>query len=246
MHDTYTKRHRFCAAPKATDLQISTSPFTFFFSYFTLSSFHHTSSIKTPLSFSHLKHPKSKREKKSTMTTSFSTAAPFLLVLLLSISSTVVYGASHHHAAAPAPSVDCSTLILNMADCLSFVSSGGTEAKPSRLCCDGLKTVLKTDAECICEAFKSSASLGVTLNLTKASTLPAACKLHAPSIANCGASVAPTTAPGLAPGVAAPGPDAGGSLAPNQSPGNDGSSLIPISFTTVFSAIFFTLFLSRV
>lgn len=62
-------------------------------------------------------------------------------------------------------------------------------AKPEGTCCSGLKTVLKTDAECLCEAFKSSASLGVTLNITKASTLPASCKLHAPSIANCGCKI---------------------------------------------------------
>lgn len=121
------------------------------------------------------------------MATSFSTSTPFLFMLLLSIPS--VLGASHHHTAAPAPAVDCSTLILNMADCLSFVSAGGTEAKPASSCCNGLKTVLKADAECLCEAFKSSASLGVTLNMTKAATLPAACKLHAPSIAACGCKI---------------------------------------------------------
>ncbi|XP_020871549.1 non-specific lipid-transfer protein-like protein At5g64080 isoform X2 [Arabidopsis lyrata subsp. lyrata] len=173
---------------------------------------------------------------------SFTATTPLLVIVLLSLSSVSVLGASHHHAAAPAPSVDCSTLILNMADCLSFVSSGGTVAKPEGTCCSGLKTVLKTDAECLCEAFKSSASLGVTLNITKASTLPAACKLHAPSIANCGLSVAPSTAPG----GAAAGPETAGVLAPNPSPGNDGSSLIPISITTLFSAVLFVLFSSRV
>ncbi|XP_010484179.1 PREDICTED: non-specific lipid-transfer protein-like protein At5g64080 [Camelina sativa] len=172
-----------------------------------------------------------------------SSVTPFLLAVLLSLSSVSVLSASHHHAAAPAPSVDCSTIILNMADCLSFVTSGGTVTKPEGTCCSGLKTVLKTDAECLCEAFKSSASLGVTLNITKASTLPAACKLHAPSIANCGLSVAPTVAPGLAPGAAAAaGPDSAGTLAPNPSPGNDGSSLIPISIATLFSAVLFVLF----
>lgn len=122
-------------------------------------------------------------------TTLSSTATPLLLIVLLSLSSVSVLSASHHHTAAPAPSVDCSTLILNMADCLSFVTSGGTVAKPEGTCCSGLKKVLKTDAECLCEAFKSSASLGVTLNITKASTLPTACKLHAPSIANCGCKI---------------------------------------------------------
>ncbi|KAJ4897307.1 Non-specific lipid-transfer protein-like protein [Raphanus sativus] len=183
------------------------------------------------------------------MATSFSAATPFLFILLLSVSSVSVHGASHHHTAAPAPAVECSTLILNMAPCLDFVTAGGKEAKPQSACCDGLKTVLKANAECLCEGFKSSASFGVTLNMTKAATLPTACKLHAPSISNCGLSVTPAMAPGLAPGGAvAAGPGAAGTtLAPNQSPGNDGSSLIPISFTTtLFSALFFVLFLSRV
>jgi hypothetical protein len=93
-------------------------------------------------------------------------------------------GSSSHNA--PAPSVDCSTLILNMADCLSYVTNGSTVTKPEGTCCVGLKTVLKADAECLCEAFKSSASLGVVLNVTKATALPAACKVSAPSAANCG------------------------------------------------------------
>jgi hypothetical protein len=92
-------------------------------------------------------------------------------------------GATSPHA--PAPSVDCSSLILTMADCLSFVTNGSTTTKPEGGCCVGLKTVLKADAACLCEAFKSSASLGVVLNVTKASSLPAACKVSAPAAANC-------------------------------------------------------------
>ncbi|CAN8264449.1 unnamed protein product [Cochlearia groenlandica] len=194
------------------------------------------------------------------MALTFSSTIPFVFILLLSISSVTIHAASQHHTAAPAPSVDCSTLILNMADCLSFVSSGSTDAKPQGTCCSGLKTVLKSDAECLCEAFKSSASFGVTLNITKASSLPTACKLHAPSISKCGLSVAPTMAPGLAPGGAAFGPGGAafgpggaafgpggaGILAPNSSPGNDGSYLVPISVTTLFSGLLFGLFLSFV
>ncbi|KAM1304098.1 hypothetical protein ACFX2F_021819 [Malus domestica] len=76
--------------------------------------------------------------------------------------------------AAPVPAVDCSSLILNMADCLSFVSNGNTDTKLAETCCSGLKTVLKADASCLCETFKSSAQLGVVLNITKGTTLPAA------------------------------------------------------------------------
>uniref|UniRef100_A0A6P4AG19 non-specific lipid-transfer protein-like protein At2g13820 isoform X1 n=1 Tax=Ziziphus jujuba TaxID=326968 RepID=A0A6P4AG19_ZIZJJ len=102
-----------------------------------------------------------------------------LLCAVVAIFSAVDYAEC---GSAPAPAVDCSSLILSMADCLSFVSNGSTVTKPEGTCCAGLKTVLKADAACLCEAFKSSAQLGVVLNVTKASTLPAACKVSAPSV----------------------------------------------------------------
>ncbi|KAK4803975.1 hypothetical protein SAY86_003792 [Trapa natans] len=98
---------------------------------------------------------------------------------------------------APAPAVDCSSLVLTMADCLSFVSNGSTVDKPEGTCCSGLKTVLKTDAECLCEAFRSSAQLGVVLNVTKALALPSACKVSSASTSNCDLSIAPASSPGM-------------------------------------------------
>ncbi|XP_041011802.1 non-specific lipid transfer protein GPI-anchored 31-like [Juglans microcarpa x Juglans regia] len=144
-------------------------------------------------------------------------------------------GASSQHA--PAPSVDCSSLILNMADCLSFVSEGSTTTKPEGNCCVGLKTVLKADAACLCEAFKSSASLGVVLNVTKAMALPAACKVSAPAAANCALSLTPAAAPSdLSPeaspvSVAAPPEATSGEneIAPSPAPGSSGSSVLAIS-----------------
>ncbi|KAA0031495.1 hypothetical protein IC582_000271 [Cucumis melo] len=100
---------------------------------------------------------------------------------------------------APAPAVDCSSLILNMADCLSFVSNDSTTTKPQGTCCSGLKTVLKADADCLCEAFKNSAQLGVVLNVTKALSLPAACKVSAPAASNCKLSISPASSPAVTP-----------------------------------------------
>ncbi|CAL5438696.1 unnamed protein product [Camellia sinensis] len=98
-------------------------------------------------------------------------------------------------APAPSPSADCSTLILNLADCLTYVIGGSTVKTPEGACCTGLKTVLKTDPECLCEGFKNSGQLGVTLNITKALALPSACHVSAPSLSNCGLSLAPGAAP---------------------------------------------------
>ncbi|KAH7518559.1 non-specific lipid transfer protein GPI-anchored 31 isoform X2 [Ziziphus jujuba] len=159
-----------------------------------------------------------------------------LLCAVVAIFSAVDYAEC---GSAPAPAVDCSSLILSMADCLSFVSNGSTVTKPEGTCCAGLKTVLKADAACLCEAFKSSAQLGVVLNVTKASTLPAACKVSAPSVSNCELdSTSPSGAPAQSPAgseaspstAAAPELGAGASeQAPAPAPGSSGSSTLPIS-----------------
>ncbi|XP_021826192.1 non-specific lipid-transfer protein-like protein At5g64080 [Prunus avium] len=154
-----------------------------------------------------------------------------LVVMAVAMAAFGECGSTHH--AAPAPAVDCSSLILNMADCLSFVSNGSTDTKPAGTCCSGLKMVLKADAACLCEAFKSSAQLGVVLNITKAASLPAACKVSAPSATNCGLSITPAAAPGLSPGssptsvAATPESSAGGNeQAPASPPGAAAGSLM--------------------
>ncbi|KAL5703914.1 hypothetical protein ACHQM5_022407 [Ranunculus cassubicifolius] len=100
-------------------------------------------------------------------------------------------------SAAPAPTQDCSTVILTMTDCLSYVTSGSTIAKPEGGCCSGLKTVLKTAPECLCETFKNSGQLGISLNMTKALNIPAACGIKSPPMSNCGISLA--SPPGASP-----------------------------------------------
>ncbi|XP_023553599.1 non-specific lipid-transfer protein-like protein At5g64080 [Cucurbita pepo subsp. pepo] len=126
------------------------------------------------------------------------TAKLFLALFSLAVLSLDLSTVSAAHDA-PAPAVDCSSLILNMADCLSFVSNDSTTTKPEGSCCTGLKTVLKADADCLCQAFKNSAQLGVVLNVTKALSLPAACKVSAPAASNCKLSNSPASSPAIAP-----------------------------------------------
>ncbi|ESQ51127.1 hypothetical protein EUTSA_v10022877mg [Eutrema salsugineum] len=149
--------------------------------------------------------------------------------------------------------VDCSSLILNMADCLSFVTSGSTVEKPEGTCCSGLKTVVRSGPECLCEAFKNSASLGVTLDLTKAAALPSVCKVAAPPSARCGLSVSaspPSAAPGLSPmaGAGAPASSGGASAAtPVPVPGSSNTSLISISLAfSLFIALISLSFLLKI
>ncbi|KAJ4896958.1 Non-specific lipid-transfer protein-like protein [Raphanus sativus] len=141
--------------------------------------------------------------------------------------------------------VDCSSLILNMADCLSFVTSGSTVEKPEGTCCSGLKTVVRSGPECICEGFKNSASLGVTLDLAKAASLPSVCKVAAPPSARCGLAVSaspPASAPALSPTAGAGAPssssEANAATPASVPAGSSDASLVSISFA---SALFITL-----
>ncbi|XP_044474988.1 non-specific lipid transfer protein GPI-anchored 31-like [Mangifera indica] len=99
---------------------------------------------------------------------------------------------------APSPSstsTDCSTIIYNMANCVPFLSKGGEDAKPDPSCCTAFKSVLRVNAGCICEALKSSASLGIDLNMTKAATLSWACGVSASPISKCSIASPPGGAP---------------------------------------------------
>ncbi|KAK9069535.1 hypothetical protein SSX86_011481 [Deinandra increscens subsp. villosa] len=163
-------------------------------------------------------------------------------ILILCISAVVMNVRlvdSAHHTGAPAPAADCSSVILNLADCLSFVTAGSTVKKPEGTCCSGLKTVLKTDAQCLCEGFKNSAQLGISLNVSKALTLPAACHINAPSATNCGINPGTAGAPaqspmgvGEAPTMAALGPSM--ALAPTPASQNSGASELAVSAVSVF------------
>ncbi|CAI0628067.1 unnamed protein product [Linum tenue] len=125
---------------------------------------------------------------------SLSYLAFFLLAVLLSV--TAANAAHQKAAAAPAPAADCSTVVLALSDCLTFVLNGSTTTKPEGTCCSGLETVLNTNADCLCQTFKSSGEMGIALNVTKALTLPSACKLKTPPMSSCQLSMAPAGSPG--------------------------------------------------
>ncbi|GAV91945.1 LTP_2 domain-containing protein [Cephalotus follicularis] len=108
----------------------------------------------------------------------------FLVLTVVSIWSSV--DGAKDSQTAPSPPVDCTNLVLSMADCLTYVQNGSIVTTPEGSCCVGLKNVLMIEPECICEVFENSATLGFVLNATKAETLPAVCKISATSISDCG------------------------------------------------------------
>ncbi|CAI9771556.1 unnamed protein product [Fraxinus pennsylvanica] len=88
-------------------------------------------------------------------------------------------------ALAPPATEDCISLIFNMVDCMTFLGNGGIETKPVGSCCSGFKMVVDKNADCICRALKSSISLGIDVNMTKAMKLPSACGLSSFKLADC-------------------------------------------------------------
>uniref|UniRef100_A0A0E0K9Y5 Bifunctional inhibitor/plant lipid transfer protein/seed storage helical domain-containing protein n=1 Tax=Oryza punctata TaxID=4537 RepID=A0A0E0K9Y5_ORYPU len=125
-------------------------------------------------------------------------------------------------AGAPAPAADCTDALLSLAGCLSYVQEGSTVAKPDASCCSGLKGVVKKEVACLCQAFQGSQNFGVTLNMTKALQLPAACKVKTPPFSKCHLSI-----PGVTGGAPAPAPFSGapffGGSSPSASPAETGS-----------------------
>ncbi|KAG8097187.1 hypothetical protein GUJ93_ZPchr0013g36692 [Zizania palustris] len=93
--------------------------------------------------------------------------------------------AGGNSAEAPAPAADCTDALLSLAGCLSYVQEGSTVARPDAPCCSGLKEVVKKEVACLCQAFQGSQDFGVTLNVTKALQLPAACKVKTPPFSKC-------------------------------------------------------------
>ncbi|XP_010421780.1 PREDICTED: non-specific lipid-transfer protein-like protein At5g64080 isoform X3 [Camelina sativa] len=120
-----------------------------------------------------------------------------IVLLLLSSSSLVtpIHARNKSHPAkspvgapAPGPSgADCSSVILNMMDCLTYLSIGSNETMPEKSCCDGIETVLKFNPQCICSGLVSANNMGIELNNTRALATPKTCKLSI-SPPHCGAS----------------------------------------------------------
>lgn len=106
-------------------------------------------------------------------------AISLLLLIFLSISSYSIHGNS-------ASALDCSSVIQNMAGCLSFVTIESEVDKPEGLfVLPWSQESDRSNAECLCEVFKYSGSMGIKMNIAKASSLPVLCKLTTPSISSC-------------------------------------------------------------
>ncbi|XP_055811903.1 non-specific lipid transfer protein GPI-anchored 5-like isoform X2 [Solanum dulcamara] len=79
---------------------------------------------------------------------------------------------------------DCTSTLITMASCLSFVT--GSAKTPSASCCSALSGVLQSKPRCLCIIVNSGgSSLGVQINQTQALALPSACNLQTPPVSKC-------------------------------------------------------------
>ncbi|GMN46998.1 hypothetical protein TIFTF001_016175 [Ficus carica] len=86
---------------------------------------------------------------------------------------------------APAPGTDCLTVLLGMADCLSYVQQGSNETKPDKACCPELKSIVDTQPQCLCELLGNGDSYGYQIDFNRATKLPSVCKVDAPPVSTC-------------------------------------------------------------
>ncbi|KAF2600074.1 hypothetical protein F2Q68_00009951 [Brassica cretica] len=121
-----------------------------------------------------------------------------ILILLLSSSFAPIHARNKPQPAnspspvaspAPGPSnSDCSSIIYDMMDCLSYLTPGSNDTTPTKVCCGGILSVLQYNPKCICVGLESSKTMGFAVNNTRARAMPTTCKL--PIVApHCGESI---------------------------------------------------------
>ncbi|XP_042493764.1 non-specific lipid transfer protein GPI-anchored 11-like [Macadamia integrifolia] len=174
-------------------------------------------------------------------------AKVWLVSVVFVICAVAAVESANAPAPAPAAAADCMSLVMNMADCLSYLSKGSKDKKPPATCCSGFKMVFNTKPECLCEGFKNSAQYGIDLDLDKAAKLPAACGVHNASASQCGSApgAAPAqspsaTTPSGTPSATAPSPVTSGGITaetPAPAPKASSASSVSIPFVVLFSAV---------
>ncbi|CAH2065525.1 unnamed protein product [Thlaspi arvense] len=106
---------------------------------------------------------------------------------------------------APSPSsgtsgaADCMPNLLNMTDCLSYVTvgSGGDPAKPDKACCPELAGLVDSSPQCLCYllAGDMAAQYGIKIDKAKALKLPGVCGVVTPDPSLCSLFGVPVGAP---------------------------------------------------
>ncbi|XP_013619947.1 PREDICTED: non-specific lipid-transfer protein-like protein At2g13820 [Brassica oleracea var. oleracea] len=186
-----------------------------------------------------------------------------ILILLLSSSFAPIHARNKPQPAnspspvaspAPGPSnSDCSSIIYDMMDCLSYLTPGSNDTTPTKVCCRdrGILSVLQYNPKCICIGLESSKTMGFAVNNTRARAMPTTCKLSivAPHCAILDeATPAASTAVSPSAGISMTSPSSVGSPTSSPSlaespvmtapsPSSSGTNHLSVSTLTLFSVI---------
>ncbi|KAM7257333.1 hypothetical protein ACFE04_013074 [Oxalis oulophora] len=99
----------------------------------------------------------------------------------------------------------CTNVLITLSPCLNYIT--GNSLTPSTQCCSQLGSVVRSSPQCLCQVVLNDggASVGISINQTRALALPGACNIQTPSISLCnaaspvgppaGARKSPTTIP---------------------------------------------------
>ncbi|XP_075640602.1 uncharacterized protein LOC142612391 [Castanea sativa] len=74
------------------------------------------------------------------------------------------------------PYGDCSGLIWDLVDCMSFLSDESDVTKPGPECCTAFELTMNTDASCIIEAIKITPSYDINLNVSRVLMMSEVCR----------------------------------------------------------------------
>ncbi|KAL6880634.1 hypothetical protein ACP4OV_012199 [Aristida adscensionis] len=107
-------------------------------------------------------------------------------------------------AQSPSPSSQCTSALVSLSPCLNYIS--GNESTAPASCCTQLGKVVQSNPQCLCVALNADpASLGLSINRTRALGLPDACKVQTPPVSNCKSGAAAPASPTATPGSAGAG-----------------------------------------
>uniref|UniRef100_A0A0D9WHZ0 Bifunctional inhibitor/plant lipid transfer protein/seed storage helical domain-containing protein n=1 Tax=Leersia perrieri TaxID=77586 RepID=A0A0D9WHZ0_9ORYZ len=127
-------------------------------------------------------------------------------------------------AAAPSPAggLDdaCLNALLNMSDCLTYVTNGSRLRRPEKPCCPELAGLVGSNPVCLCELLSGAGdSYGIAVDYSRALALPGICRVQTPPVSTCAAfGYNVPMGPAGAPAPAAMSPSGEGPQFPGTSP----------------------------
>jgi len=80
----------------------------------------------------------------------------------------------------------CMNSLLNMSDCLTYVTKGSTARRPDTPCCPELAGLVDSNPICLCELLSGAAdSYGIAVDYARALALPGICRVATPPVSTC-------------------------------------------------------------